>query len=169
MRARSALVAAALTDCPKAVCPSNHHNATTTAMTTTTAGSGGNARASARSATADAADGGRNEAWSAVPCDAIDGANLTAAVDSRGGRVVIHGWKTTIDLTPLEAIRATGAAEVMHNSSPRPSTIRVADEQKLALGDMELLFFHTPGHIPDLTGRFPQRLSDGTPGPRGCP
>ena len=32
--------------------------------------------------------------------------NLTAAIDSRGGRVVIHGWKTTIDLTAIDAIRA---------------------------------------------------------------
>lgn len=48
-----------------------------------------------------------------------------------------------------EAIRATGAAEVMHVSSPRPSAIRVADEQRLALGNLPLLFLHTPGHIPD--------------------
>ena len=31
---------------------------------------------------------------------------MVAAVDSRGGRVVIHGWKTPLDITPLEAIRA---------------------------------------------------------------
>jgi phosphoribosylformimino-5-aminoimidazole carboxamide ribotide isomerase len=38
--------------------------------------------------------------------DAIGAANLTAAIDSRGGRVVIHGWKTTIAITAIEAIRA---------------------------------------------------------------
>jgi len=37
----------------------------------------------------------------AVGCDRV-----IAAVDSRGGRVVIHGWKTPLPLTPLEAVRA---------------------------------------------------------------
>lgn len=30
---------------------------------------------------------------------------LIAAVDSRGGHVVIHGWRTALALTPVEAIR----------------------------------------------------------------
>jgi phosphoribosylformimino-5-aminoimidazole carboxamide ribotide isomerase len=38
--------------------------------------------------------------------DAVGAANLTAAIDSRRGRVVIHGWKTTLEITPIEAIRA---------------------------------------------------------------
>jgi phosphoribosylformimino-5-aminoimidazole carboxamide ribotide isomerase len=31
---------------------------------------------------------------------------LIAAVDARGGRVAIHGWRTLIDLTPVEAVTA---------------------------------------------------------------
>lgn len=31
---------------------------------------------------------------------------IVAAVDSRGGRVVIHGWKTPLDITPIDAMRA---------------------------------------------------------------
>ncbi len=31
---------------------------------------------------------------------------VIAAVDSRGGHVVIHGWKTTLPLTAVEAVRA---------------------------------------------------------------
>jgi phosphoribosylformimino-5-aminoimidazole carboxamide ribonucleotide (ProFAR) isomerase len=31
---------------------------------------------------------------------------LIAAVDSRGGRVTIHGWRTVLDLTPIDAVRA---------------------------------------------------------------
>src|SRR3954454_17240034 len=31
---------------------------------------------------------------------------VIAAVDSRGGQVVIHGWKTTLPLTAVEAVRA---------------------------------------------------------------
>jgi phosphoribosylformimino-5-aminoimidazole carboxamide ribotide isomerase len=30
---------------------------------------------------------------------------LIAAVDGRGGRVVVHGWRTTLDLSPADAIR----------------------------------------------------------------
>jgi|SRR5215203_96130 len=29
---------------------------------------------------------------------------IIAAVDSRGGRVVVHGWRTQLDLTPVEAV-----------------------------------------------------------------
>jgi phosphoribosylformimino-5-aminoimidazole carboxamide ribotide isomerase len=38
--------------------------------------------------------------------DAVGRDRVIAAVDSRGGRVVIHGWKTTLPLTAVEAIRA---------------------------------------------------------------
>jgi phosphoribosylformimino-5-aminoimidazole carboxamide ribotide isomerase len=31
---------------------------------------------------------------------------LVAAIDSRGGRVAIHGWKTTTEITPEQMIRA---------------------------------------------------------------
>ncbi len=30
---------------------------------------------------------------------------LIAAVDSRGGKVVIHGWRTMLDITPVDAVR----------------------------------------------------------------
>lgn len=38
--------------------------------------------------------------------EAIGRDRVIAAVDSRGGRVVIHGWKTTLPLTAEEAVRA---------------------------------------------------------------
>jgi phosphoribosylformimino-5-aminoimidazole carboxamide ribotide isomerase len=38
--------------------------------------------------------------------DAVGTDRLIAAVDSRGGRVVIHGWRTTLALTAVEAVRA---------------------------------------------------------------
>ena len=37
--------------------------------------------------------------------EAVGAEHILAAVDSRGGRVVIHGWRTTLDLTPGEAVR----------------------------------------------------------------
>jgi phosphoribosylformimino-5-aminoimidazole carboxamide ribotide isomerase len=38
--------------------------------------------------------------------DGVGRDRVIAAVDSRGGRVVIHGWKTTLPLTASEAVRA---------------------------------------------------------------
>lgn len=38
--------------------------------------------------------------------DAVGPDRVIAAVDSRGGRVVIHGWKTVLPLTAVEAVKA---------------------------------------------------------------
>ena len=38
--------------------------------------------------------------------DAVGVERVIAAVDSRGGHVVIHGWKTSLPLTPVEAVQA---------------------------------------------------------------
>jgi phosphoribosylformimino-5-aminoimidazole carboxamide ribotide isomerase len=38
--------------------------------------------------------------------DAVGADRVIAAVDSRGGKVVIHGWKTALPLTPIEAVSA---------------------------------------------------------------
>jgi phosphoribosylformimino-5-aminoimidazole carboxamide ribotide isomerase len=38
--------------------------------------------------------------------DAIGADQVIAAVDSRGGKVVIHGWKTPLPVTAVEAVRA---------------------------------------------------------------
>jgi phosphoribosylformimino-5-aminoimidazole carboxamide ribotide isomerase len=38
--------------------------------------------------------------------DAAGAERVIAAVDSRGGRVVIHGWKTPLEITPVEAVKA---------------------------------------------------------------
>ena len=38
--------------------------------------------------------------------DAVGRNRVIAAVDSRGGHVVIHGWRTTLPLTAVEAIHA---------------------------------------------------------------
>ena len=45
---------------------------------------------------------GRAEAFAEV----LDPDLLVGAIDSRGGKVVIHGWKTPIPITPEEAARA---------------------------------------------------------------
>jgi len=38
--------------------------------------------------------------------DAIGADRVIAAVDSRGGQVVIHGWKTALPITAVDAVRA---------------------------------------------------------------
>lgn len=38
--------------------------------------------------------------------DAVGRDRVIAAVDSKGGQVVIHGWKTALPLTAVEAVRA---------------------------------------------------------------
>lgn len=37
---------------------------------------------------------------------AVGADRLIGAVDSRGGQVVIHGWRTRLDITPVDAVRA---------------------------------------------------------------
>ena len=46
-------------------------------------------------------------------------------------------------------LERTGASEVLHESSPHPSQVRVKDNEELAVGGIQLRFLHTPGHIPD--------------------
>jgi phosphoribosylformimino-5-aminoimidazole carboxamide ribotide isomerase len=52
------------------------------------------------------ASAGANVEAAARFAGAIPPDQLIAAVDSRGGNVVIHGWRTTLELTPEEAVRA---------------------------------------------------------------
>jgi phosphoribosylformimino-5-aminoimidazole carboxamide ribotide isomerase len=51
-------------------------------------------------------DGRPDLAFAQSLADAVGADRVIAAVDSRGGRVVIHGWKTDLPLTAVEAVRA---------------------------------------------------------------
>jgi phosphoribosylformimino-5-aminoimidazole carboxamide ribotide isomerase len=51
-------------------------------------------------------DGRPDLAFAKGLADAVGADRVIAAVDSRGGHVVIHGWKTTLSLTAVEAVRA---------------------------------------------------------------
>ncbi len=46
-----------------------------------------------------------NHDFAQALADTIGPDRVIAAVDARGGRVVIHGWKTTLPVTPIQAIR----------------------------------------------------------------
>jgi phosphoribosylformimino-5-aminoimidazole carboxamide ribotide isomerase len=45
-------------------------------------------------------------AFARALCDGVGRERVIAAVDSRGGHVVIHGWKTALPFTAVEAVRA---------------------------------------------------------------
>jgi phosphoribosylformimino-5-aminoimidazole carboxamide ribotide isomerase len=51
-------------------------------------------------------DGEANVTFARELADAVGAERVIAAVDSRGGQVVIHGWKTAVALTAVEAVRA---------------------------------------------------------------
>jgi len=52
------------------------------------------------------ADGAPDLAFARKLADAIGRERVIAAVDSRGGHVVIHGWKKALPLTAVDAVRA---------------------------------------------------------------
>jgi len=51
-------------------------------------------------------NGAPDLAFAKALADAVGADRVIAAVDSRGGRVVIHGWKTPLPITAVEAVRA---------------------------------------------------------------
>jgi phosphoribosylformimino-5-aminoimidazole carboxamide ribotide isomerase len=51
-------------------------------------------------------NGAPDVAFADALCKAVGRERVIAAVDSRGGQVVIHGWKTALALTAAEAVRA---------------------------------------------------------------
>ena len=51
-------------------------------------------------------DGRPDLEFAAALCDAVGRERVIGAVDSRGGHVVIHGWKTPLTLTTADAVRA---------------------------------------------------------------
>jgi phosphoribosylformimino-5-aminoimidazole carboxamide ribotide isomerase len=51
-------------------------------------------------------DGAPDLAFAKTLSDAVGRNRVIAAVDSKGGRVVIHGWKTALPLTAVDAVRA---------------------------------------------------------------
>jgi phosphoribosylformimino-5-aminoimidazole carboxamide ribotide isomerase len=51
-------------------------------------------------------DGKPDLVFAQALCDALGRDRIIAAVDSRGGRVVIHGWKTALPITAVDAVRA---------------------------------------------------------------
>ena len=51
-------------------------------------------------------DGAVDQAFAAALADAVGAERVIAAVDSRGGQVVIHGWKTVLPITAVDAVRA---------------------------------------------------------------
>jgi len=51
-------------------------------------------------------DGAVDTAFAAKLSEAVGRERVIAAVDSRGGRVAIHGWKTVLPITAVDAVKA---------------------------------------------------------------
>jgi phosphoribosylformimino-5-aminoimidazole carboxamide ribotide isomerase len=51
-------------------------------------------------------DGGVAKDFAATAADALAAERIIAAVDSRAGQVVVDAWRTSLPLTPVEAIRS---------------------------------------------------------------
>ena len=51
-------------------------------------------------------DGKPDVAFARQLADAIGADQIIGAVDSKGGQVVIHGWKTSLPITAVDAVRA---------------------------------------------------------------
>jgi phosphoribosylformimino-5-aminoimidazole carboxamide ribotide isomerase len=51
-------------------------------------------------------DGAVDVGFAGALAEAVGAERIIAAVDSRGGQVVIHGWKTVLPLTAVDAVRA---------------------------------------------------------------
>ena len=51
-------------------------------------------------------DGVVDVAFAASLAEAVGAERVIAAVDSKGGRVAIHGWKTVLPVTAVEAVKA---------------------------------------------------------------
>ena len=51
-------------------------------------------------------DGGPDLDFASILADAIGRERVIAAVDSRGGRIAIHGWRTILEVNTVDAVRA---------------------------------------------------------------
>jgi phosphoribosylformimino-5-aminoimidazole carboxamide ribotide isomerase len=51
-------------------------------------------------------DGGPDLDFARTLADAIGKERVIAAVDSRGGRIAIHGWRTILEVSTVDAVRA---------------------------------------------------------------
>src|SRR5918994_558798 len=50
-------------------------------------------------------DGAPDLVFAKALADAVDAPRVIAAVDTKGGRLVVHGWRTALPVTPFDAVR----------------------------------------------------------------
>jgi phosphoribosylformimino-5-aminoimidazole carboxamide ribotide isomerase len=79
-------------------------------------------------------DGAVNLDLAAAVAEAITPDQLIAAVDSRGGRVVVDGWRTVLPLTPTDAVRALEpyCAEFLYTHVDREGLMQGTDMDAIA-------------------------------------
>ncbi len=66
--------------------------------------------------------------------DAVSPERFIAAVDSRGGRVVVDGWRTMLEMTPTDAVRALEpyAGEFLYTHVDREGLMQGTDMRAIA-------------------------------------
>jgi phosphoribosylformimino-5-aminoimidazole carboxamide ribotide isomerase len=71
--------------------------------------------------------------FAAKVADALTADRIVAAVDSRAGRVVIHGWRTSLPLSPVEAVRALEpfAGEFLYTHVDREGLMQGTDMEAI--------------------------------------
>jgi phosphoribosylformimino-5-aminoimidazole carboxamide ribotide isomerase len=75
-------------------------------------------------------DGGViKEDFARALAEAVGRDRIIGAVDAKGGRVVIHGWKTTLPLTPVQAVQALDkyCAEFLYTHVDREGLMQGTD------------------------------------------
>jgi phosphoribosylformimino-5-aminoimidazole carboxamide ribotide isomerase len=78
-------------------------------------------------------DGAIDVAFAKRMADAVTPDRLIAAVDSRGGHVVVDGWRTTLQLTPVDAVRALDpyVSEFLYTHVDREGLMQGTDMQAI--------------------------------------
>jgi phosphoribosylformimino-5-aminoimidazole carboxamide ribotide isomerase len=78
-------------------------------------------------------DGGPDLGFAKELADAIGREQVIAAVDSRGGQVVIHGWKTALPLRAVDAVRALEpyCAEFLYTHVDAEGLMRGTDHEAI--------------------------------------
>jgi phosphoribosylformimino-5-aminoimidazole carboxamide ribotide isomerase len=82
-------------------------------------------------------------AFASKVCSAIGRDRVVAAVDTRGGRLVINGWRTTLAITPVQAIRALEpfCSEFLYTDVDHEGTLQGID--LAAVGSIRSATAHT--------------------------
>jgi phosphoribosylformimino-5-aminoimidazole carboxamide ribotide isomerase len=78
-------------------------------------------------------DGRPDLVFARALADAVGAERVICAVDSRAGQVVVHGWKTALPITPVEAVKALEpfCGEFLYTNVDREGLMKGADLESI--------------------------------------